>query len=83
MLDQIRIDPGTKPHLAKRDTKDHLGLKDKETASARLDALHGRLEMLQQRLFAESKHAVLLVLQGLDAAGKDGDRKSTRLNSSH
>jgi PPK2 family polyphosphate:nucleotide phosphotransferase len=72
MLDQIRIDPGTKPHLSKRDTKDHLGLEDKETAYARLDTLHGRLEMLQQRLFAEGKHSLLLVLQGLDAAGKDG-----------
>jgi PPK2 family polyphosphate:nucleotide phosphotransferase len=72
MLDQIRIDPGTKPHLAKRDADDHLGFKDKEAANARLDALHARLEMLQQRLFAEGKHSLLLVLQGLDAAGKDG-----------
>ena len=31
-----------------------------------------RLERLQQRLFAESRHALLLVLQGLDASGKDG-----------
>jgi PPK2 family polyphosphate:nucleotide phosphotransferase len=72
MLDRIRIDPGTKPGLAKRDTKDHLGLKDKETARARLDALHDRLERLQERLFAEGEHSLLLVLQGLDAAGKDG-----------
>jgi PPK2 family polyphosphate:nucleotide phosphotransferase len=72
MIDRIRIDPGTKPDLAKRDAKDRLGLKDKETAYARLDALHVRLERLQQRLFAEGKHSLLLVLQGLDAAGKDG-----------
>jgi PPK2 family polyphosphate:nucleotide phosphotransferase len=72
MLDQIRIDPGTKPHLAKRDTKDHLDLKDKDGASERLAKLHVELERLQQRLFAEGKHSVLLVLQGLDAAGKDG-----------
>ena len=72
MLDQIRIDPGTKPHLAKRDTKDHLGLKDKASANERLAKLHVVLERLQGRLFAEGKHSLLLVLQGLDAAGKDG-----------
>jgi len=27
---------------------------------------------LQERLYAEAKHAVLIVLQGIDAAGKDG-----------
>jgi len=31
-----------------------------------------RLTDLQDRLWAESKHAVLVVLQGIDAAGKDG-----------
>src|SRR6476659_6531190 len=72
MLDQIRIDPGTKPHLAKRDTKDHLGLKDKASANERLAKLHLVLERLQGRLFAEGKHSLLLVLQGLDASGKDG-----------
>ena len=72
MIESIRIDPGSKPHLLKRDTADRLGLKDKEHAGARLDALHVRLERLQQRLFAESRHALLLVLQGLDASGKDG-----------
>ena len=72
MLDKIRIDPGTKPHLAKRDTKDHLGLKDKVSAYERLAKLHVVLERLQGRLFAEGKHSLLLVLQGLDASGKDG-----------
>src|SRR5262245_31142544 len=72
MIDRVRIEPGTRPHLAKRDAGDHLGLKDKERAYARLDTLRARLEMLQQRLFAEGRHSLLLVLQGLDAAGKDG-----------
>ena len=58
--------------LAKRDTKDHLGLKDKASANERLAKLHVVLERLQGRLFAEGKHSLLLVLQGLDAAGKDG-----------
>jgi PPK2 family polyphosphate:nucleotide phosphotransferase len=72
MIDRIRVEPGTSPHLARRDAGDDLGLEDKERAYARLDELRGRLETLQQRLFAEARHSVLLVLQGLDASGKDG-----------
>ena len=39
---------------------------------ARADELHERLDALQERLYAEGKRAVLLVLQGIDGAGKDG-----------
>jgi PPK2 family polyphosphate:nucleotide phosphotransferase len=72
MVERIRIEPGTSPHLAHRDAADDLGLKSKEHSYARLDELHVRLETLQQRLFAEARRSVLLVLQGLDASGKDG-----------
>ena len=72
MIDRIRIAPGTKPRLAARDAGDDLGLKDKEHAQARLDELRASIERLQQRLYAEARHSVLLVLQGLDASGKDG-----------
>jgi PPK2 family polyphosphate:nucleotide phosphotransferase len=72
MLDEIRVDPGSKPGIAQRDPKSHLGLKDKKTAYAQLDELRPKLERLQERLFAEGEHSVLLVLQGLDASGKDG-----------
>ena len=34
--------------------------------------LEARLTSLQERLWAEAKHPVLIVLQGIDAAGKDG-----------
>lgn len=34
------------------------------------------LDILQNRLIAQSKHAVLIILQGLDASGKDGAIKS-------
>jgi PPK2 family polyphosphate:nucleotide phosphotransferase len=72
MIDQIRIDPGTKPGLANRDAAGDLGLKDKERARARLRELRVKIEKLQQRLYAEAQHSVLVVLQGLDASGKDG-----------
>jgi PPK2 family polyphosphate:nucleotide phosphotransferase len=72
VIDRIRIEPGTKPQIAKRDPRDDLGLGDKEHAAERLEAAKQKLERLQQRLFAESRHSLLLVLQGLDASGKDG-----------
>ena len=43
-----------------------------ESAAAEL-ALHtASLAQLQLRLYAEGKRSLLIVLQGLDAAGKDG-----------
>jgi PPK2 family polyphosphate:nucleotide phosphotransferase len=72
MIDRIRVAPGTKPRLAKRDAGDHLGLEGKEQANDRLGKLRAKVETLSQRLYAEGRHSVLLVLQGLDASGKDG-----------
>jgi PPK2 family polyphosphate:nucleotide phosphotransferase len=72
MLEEIKVAPGAKPHLAGRDTGSHAGLGDKERANARLDKLRTTLERMGQRLYAEGRHSVLLVLQGLDASGKDG-----------
>lgn len=40
--------------------------------SAQLEALGARLAELQARLYAGRRHALLLVLQGMDASGKDG-----------
>jgi PPK2 family polyphosphate:nucleotide phosphotransferase len=68
----VRVTPGDKAQLAKRATDDRLGLADKATARARLDELTGELSVLQNRLYAEGRRSVLLVLQGTDASGKDG-----------
>jgi PPK2 family polyphosphate:nucleotide phosphotransferase len=67
----FRVDPGTPARIAERDTRDTLGL-DKARAMELRRELHGRLDVLQRRLFAEGTRSVLLVLQGLDASGKDG-----------
>jgi PPK2 family polyphosphate:nucleotide phosphotransferase len=71
MLDGLRVDPGTPARIAERDTGDRLGL-DKEEGDARLEKLVERIDALQYRLYAEGARSVLLVLQGLDASGKDG-----------
>jgi len=71
VLGALEVHPGKHARLAERDTKDTLGV-DKNDAKAQLAELHERLSLLHNRLFAEGKRSLLLVLQGLDAAGKDG-----------
>jgi len=72
MLARIRVAPGAKPGIAGRDARDDLGFGSKDRAQARLDKVRATLEILQHRLYAEGQRSVLLVLQGLDASGKDG-----------
>jgi PPK2 family polyphosphate:nucleotide phosphotransferase len=66
------VKPGGKARIASRDARDTLGIDDKAAGKARLEEVVQRLAALQQRLYAEGSHSVLLVLQGLDASGKDG-----------
>lgn len=52
-------------------TDDTLGW-DKDSAKAELSRIIGLMAFEQQRLIAESKQSLLIVLQGRDASGKDG-----------
>jgi len=72
MLDGLRVEPGAGAGLASRDPATRLGLADKAAGRAELERLAGRLDDLHDRLWAEGTRSVLLVLQGIDAAGKDG-----------
>lgn len=45
---------------------------DKHTIKEKLVEILAELDELQNLLFAESRHAVLVVIQGMDASGKDG-----------
>jgi len=45
---------------------------DKKETKEKLEGVLQELDELQNLLFAESHHALLVVLQGMDAAGKDG-----------
>ena len=62
--------------LDERDPRDGLGLDGKRQAKDRLDDLIAELALLQNRLYAEGRRSILLVLQGLDASGKDGTIRS-------
>jgi len=45
---------------------------DKTSGKEDLIKLNAKLEELQERLYAEHKHPILIVLQGMDTSGKDG-----------
>jgi len=68
---EVRVEPGTPAELADRATGATLGF-EKARAPRDLAGLTERLHVLQNRLWAEDRRALLLVLQGLDASGKDG-----------
>jgi PPK2 family polyphosphate:nucleotide phosphotransferase len=69
--DALRVKPGSKVSLTDIDAGQTFG-HDKAGAVETEAALETRLTSLQDRLWAEAKHPVLIVLQGIDAAGKDG-----------
>jgi PPK2 family polyphosphate:nucleotide phosphotransferase len=73
LIKRITVDRPKHFRLADCDPSDQHGIAaDKEKAEARLADDIARLADLQERLFAEHRWAVLIVLQGMDASGKDG-----------
>jgi PPK2 family polyphosphate:nucleotide phosphotransferase len=72
VLDQLIVEPGSPAGLSGRDPTATLGLVDKAEGKDRLAALLAELSDYQNRLWAEDRRSLLLILQGLDASGKDG-----------
>jgi PPK2 family polyphosphate:nucleotide phosphotransferase len=68
----LLVEPGRRAGLDKRDPGDRLAFADKQAGQERLEELVARLAVMHNRLYAESRRSVLLILQGLDASGKDG-----------
>src|SRR5215210_5213578 len=68
---RYRVEPGEKVRLAGYDTDDTGGYADPEEAGHELASLVERIADLQARLYAEEQRSLLVVLQGIDAAGKD------------
>ena len=71
LQDLLLVKPGKKVDLGGFDCGATFG-RDKAKSEPELTANLARLTDLQERIYAEAKHAVLIVLQGIDAAGKDG-----------
>jgi PPK2 family polyphosphate:nucleotide phosphotransferase len=66
------VRPGTRLRLSDFDADHTGGIKSKKKATAELDENIAVLADLGYRLYAESRRSLLLVLQGMDTAGKDG-----------
>src|SRR5579871_1772690 len=69
------VKPGEKAHLSKRDPEDTAGLRSKAEYEAILQKNIERLFEQQSLLAASDDCAVLVVLQAMDAGGKDGTIK--------
>ena len=71
LRDALLVKPGAKVRLEDVDPDATHGF-EKASAAAEISADLGRLHDLQERLWAEGRHKVLIVLQGIDTAGKGG-----------
>ena len=72
-MDRYRLKPNDKIKLTEWDPRDTGDFEDgKEKGLQRLQELNLKLEKLQELLYAEHKHRILVVLQGMDTSGKDG-----------
>ena len=72
MSERLVVTPKERVDLSQHDPDFTAGLKSKKDARKRLKANTDRLAELQYLLYAEGRHAVLVVLQAMDAGGKDG-----------
>jgi PPK2 family polyphosphate:nucleotide phosphotransferase len=66
------VKPDVEVKLSDYDPDDTGDLKSKSRAEAILEKHREKVFQMQEQMYAEQKHALLVVLQGLDAAGKDG-----------
>jgi PPK2 family polyphosphate:nucleotide phosphotransferase len=71
-MTHYRVTPDTRVHLHDHDAGDTGDYTSQEETADRTERLRQKLDALQERLYAEGSRAVLVVLQGIDTAGKDG-----------
>ncbi len=68
----LTLPPGTRFNLADFDPGYTNGYEDKKAAKKQTKKNLERLHALQEMLYAQGKHGLLIVLQAMDAGGKDG-----------
>lgn len=69
---RFMVTPGARVRLRDLDPDDTPGIADKEESLTRLARNIKRLSELQYTLYAENRRSLLVVLQAMDAGGKDG-----------
>jgi PPK2 family polyphosphate:nucleotide phosphotransferase len=72
MTQPFLVAPGTQVNLADYDPAYSADYERKKDVKKQLQRNRNRLRELQRVLWAEGKHALLIVLQAMDAGGKDG-----------
>jgi len=87
ILDELRVEPGKRAKISSRsttetrtdwfgqETKAASGVARKKVAEEDLSSYVDELSRAQDLLWADGSHALLIVLQAMDAAGKDGTIK--------
>jgi PPK2 family polyphosphate:nucleotide phosphotransferase len=68
----FQVSPGARMRLDERDPADKAGLPHKAAAKERTEEDAAAIDALQDRLYAERRRALLVILQGTDTSGKDG-----------
>lgn len=71
-MNRYRVAPNSRVSLQDHHANDTGAYKRAEDAADRTVQLKLTLDAMQERLYAEGTRAVLVVLQGIDTAGKDG-----------
>ncbi|HXD23713.1 MAG TPA: polyphosphate kinase 2 family protein [Gemmatimonadaceae bacterium] len=71
-IKRYRVTPGRPFRRSGADPDDHGGFKNEADAFERTEAHIARLNPLQERLYAEGKRSLLIILQAIDTGGKDG-----------
>ena len=72
-MDRYRVKPGSRVDLSEWDPNDKSAFSvGKKEGRIRLLDINRKLEELQETLYAEHVHKVLVILQAMDTGGKDG-----------
>jgi len=73
VMEKIHLDPGQKVELSKISPTEIPEFSiDRKDAEEKFLQLNSEIEKLQELLYAEHKHQLLVVLQAMDTGGKDG-----------
>ena len=71
LSERFRVKPGSKVRLAEWDPADTAGFRDKKSVREQTQKNLKRLSELEYILYAESRRSLLVILQAMDAGGKD------------
>ncbi len=72
LIRRLRLHPGQHVALKDIDPRDTVGFADEDATKPDTAALARDIDKLQDRLYAEGRRSLLVILQGTDTSGKDG-----------